>query len=475
MATSSTSEDIKATFPYSLADLSSVRSYNYDQPTICHDVFIEKMQCTKSSTFCTHFYKMFPFLSNALGDLVVFGGCIVDFLLLNSHGIRDVDMLLLENDSTREKPGIALAKRVEKFVEDIKKWVETEDLKDKTNFDRHHYSCPFVSKYPLNDLLVTRYKDVYEVKLPWCDVKFQISYCRSLDELSKNIDIGCTQVIMKDNTIYMGKKAKFELENLAITVDHRRQYNQYFERIIKYFEKGFDLILPYLDIDKVPSRNLAYKFIEILDLTFILVSCSKISKNKIIGLPYLRDIDKKQKPANTMVSDWGSGKRKSDVSKIIHENLCKIARNDTGCLTYWGEGENYTNAFLPNVTVTERQLTNTYASVSKRIFKNNAIDMEILEEYYPIQKLSSLMQEMIVEYLSKPDTTFGDAEFKNHVNEYIESLTELQIEAIRSKISAIDKSKELTLSESPAFIFEKEDDEYLKSWYGIYLKQVEVV
>tara|TARA_Y100000746_G_scaffold220138_1_gene218361 strand:+ start:1410 stop:2768 length:1359 start_codon:yes stop_codon:yes gene_type:complete len=452
-----------------LADLSSVRSYNYDKPTICHNFFVERAQWTESKTLFDKFLQQFPFLENIMEDLIVFGGCLVDFLLLRDNEIRDIDILLVENESTQANPALALANRVEKFVEDIKEWSITQNNLEKDKFERHHYSSHFSPKYVFRDLLVTRYKGVYEIKLPWCAVKFQISYCWSLDALKNKIDIGCTQILLKNEEVYIGERAKFEIENLAITIDHKRQYNQYIERVVKYFDKGFDLILPHLDIDKVPSRNLEYNACEILDLPFILVTCYKISKNKIMGNLSLRAYNTQKRTIESK-HDWGSGTRKNDVSAIIHDNLCKIARKDMTCLTYWGQGENYKNAFNPSITLTERQLTNTYAVVCSKILTNNTIDVARLEKYYPVRDLSCIMEEMLIQYLRKPGTgVANDDKFADHVKKYMESLTELQMEVTRKFISEAKENCQLEL-EAPEFSFDKDDSEYLNLWYGIYLK-----
>ena len=86
-------EVMKAVLPYTLKDISSVRSYDYDKPTICHDYFIERKQWTEPSTFADNFFKLYPYLKNNIHDLIIFGGCIIDLFLGRSHDTKDIDFV----------------------------------------------------------------------------------------------------------------------------------------------------------------------------------------------------------------------------------------------------------------------------------------------------------------------------------------------------------------------------------------------
>jgi hypothetical protein len=53
------------------------------------------------------------------------------------------------------------------------------------------------------------------------------------------------------------------------------------KRAIQYFDKGFDLILPVLDMKKLPRRNLDFGLPEVLDLPKLTVAYESVEGNKI--------------------------------------------------------------------------------------------------------------------------------------------------------------------------------------------------
>ena len=331
-----------------------------------------------------------------------------------------------------------------------------------------HYSDKnsFREKYDISTILVTRFKDVYQINLPWSSVSIQITSCNDLDRFCKQIDIGCTEIMFTsrgkdyegDDMIYISKTAKFELENLVITVDHTRYSEGYIQRLFRYFGKGFDLILPLLDMEKIPKRNVYHGGREVLDLPYFYVDYGKIDKNKIIGS--LRH----RKFATENEDSWGSGKRKTQISEIIHDNICKIARNDYTSLTYWGEGENFRNAFMLNISITERQLRNTYAAVSKEVIHNNHINLEKIEKYFPVIPMKQLTEELISNFFT--DNKSMENDFSAHAKKYIDRITEQQLFVSRANIKNMETEK--SISEE----VKREKQSFLrvdpKLWYGDY-------
>ena len=87
-------------------------------------------------------------------------------------------------------------------------------------------------------------------------------------------------LILRRKFVFL-KEGKFSFENQTFYINETCSNPICIKRVIKYFEKGFDVILPNLNIDDIPRRNLNYKMLEMLELPFMLIEYKEISGNKI--------------------------------------------------------------------------------------------------------------------------------------------------------------------------------------------------
>lgn len=466
-------------FPlYKLPDISQVRLYNYDKPTLTDGNFTDRVAWQESSTFWKAFLQSFPIFEYIdLEGIAIFGGAIVD-LMLKRNCSRDVDLAFI---CDRSDNGNALAERVEKIVNDIVLWILSKQRAQKEQREQEHEKnnkCSNIrgatlTEYTIDNLLVTRYKDVYEIRFqPFLPVPIQISIVDSLDTLLSDIDIGCTAICYFGKEILMQERAKTELENLAITVDTQRQSTNYFDRLVRYHQKGFDIILSDLDISLLPKRNLQFEGgVEIIQLPFLLFFCNKLIGNKIF-ISDLR-ISNLSENVNTLYSDascmydWASGQRTSEISTIIHDNLCKIANDDTDNLTYFGEGENFRVAFKPDILLTERQVINTYDTLSKKIYNDGSINLSLLDKYFPHKNMEDILKEVFVCFAGKKKGhLFDDDSFNKKMKEYIPKLVDQQVIITKHKLAALSGKGSLLITKKARPV-ESLDDK--KRWYGEFL------
>ena len=78
----------------------------------------------------------------------------------------------------------------------------------------------------------------------------------------------------------MSSLAKFCVENSCFIVEPCIS-TAYPERILKYFDKGLDVILPDLDINKVPVKYFKYSLKEVLELPYCNVVLDGKQANKL--------------------------------------------------------------------------------------------------------------------------------------------------------------------------------------------------
>ena len=58
---------------------------------------------------------------------------------------------------------------------------------------------------------------------------------------------------------------------MAIRVNENILSIKYFRKLIRYFDKGFNLILKNLDITKMSKRALKYDLIDFIELPYLLI------------------------------------------------------------------------------------------------------------------------------------------------------------------------------------------------------------
>ena len=151
-----------------------------------------------------------------------------------------------------------LATRVQKFIEDAITWANLQEEHEKLKKEQNERYYGSYVNYSTDNLLVTQFKGVYEIRFPWLKIPIQICSSTNPDVFFDNIDIRCTCLCWWEQTLCISEDAKFELENLAIRINHRRNNKQYIERVLKYYNKGIDLIMPHFEISKIPTRNFSF-------------------------------------------------------------------------------------------------------------------------------------------------------------------------------------------------------------------------
>lgn len=114
-------------------------------------------------------------------------------------------------------------------------------------------------------------------------IQFILRKYRSIEEVLLGFDIGACAVGFTGNEgpVLLSRMGRIAHESGANVVDTTRRSPTYESRLIKYWERGFHVALPELDLAKVPTRNFEFGEKEILDLERMLVRCKRIEGQTI--------------------------------------------------------------------------------------------------------------------------------------------------------------------------------------------------
>jgi hypothetical protein len=119
-----------------------------------------------------------------------------------------------------------------------------------------------------------------------------------------------------------------------------------FSRFIKYHvDKGFDIILPELDIGKVPRRNLEYDVDEVLPLPCMTVVYNRVDNNSIktSELKVPKGLADKI-PSGGLIGSYDSSLA-PDVGVSIHHNIKCLVNEVYNSFKHVAKGEVWDHVF----------------------------------------------------------------------------------------------------------------------------------
>lgn len=285
---------------YTLHDLSNDSSWNYDLPTLIKDHDYSRNKILKNNNdFKKAFYKKLPFLTNVNLDNMLIAGGSIRSILLNKY-INDVDIFLYGIDNIKDGQ-----RRIERFIIDI--YENVFKIKDGTHITcelanhnklvesalsadkKYKLAQEFLEKYsdrykPNIDTNITVYSNGNTITLFVDGIKIQIilRLYNTISEILHGFDLGSSSVGFNGSNVYFTTLSKFSFENMVNIVDHTRRSTTYENRLIKYFDSGFNIVLPNLDMDKLKTDYHKYDLAEVCVLPYMIFSYSSINGNSII-------------------------------------------------------------------------------------------------------------------------------------------------------------------------------------------------
>ncbi len=94
--------------------------------------------------------------------------------------------------------------------------------------------------------------------------------------------LGSSAVGYDGKNVYFTTLGKFCHEYSCNIVDTTRRSTTYETRLIKYFDRNFNIVIPNLDIKHLSTKYFKYGEVEIAELPYLSFSYSNIVGNKII-------------------------------------------------------------------------------------------------------------------------------------------------------------------------------------------------
>jgi hypothetical protein len=227
---------------HTIDEVGTTRSYDYSDVTLAKASRYTARSPMTSSSFADTFFVHYPALKEMNWDnLAIRGGAVVDVLLGRTPPNLDLFMFGLESP----EKCVDKAREVLKFLLHVEKAsVEEKNMGSaKRRAIEHGYSTdPAVQTMSIKAVrkgcVVTVWVDVLK-----CPIQSVLCNYSTFEEVVRGVDLSVSGASFDGSTVWVSEAGKWALENMAIRVET----DNYFPSAVclqKYFNKGFDIVLP---------------------------------------------------------------------------------------------------------------------------------------------------------------------------------------------------------------------------------------
>jgi hypothetical protein len=325
-------------------------------------------------TFNESFFKKYDILKELdFSNIIVAGGAIRNVLLQEKDSASDIDIFLYGITNT-----VDATRKTDEIIRYIRQ----------TIYHRKDYRNIVVT---ISNNVINI--DIYDAKFgrkigKYMKIQIIMRLYTSISEILHGFDLGASAVGFDGKTTYFTTLSKFAYLNMANIVDTTRRSTSYEYRLIKYFNYGFDIVLPNLNIEKYVDET----YIDLksetkkINLKYLSFGYSKIEKNKIT----ITQFDKIPEISDYDISDLEFFVfEEEDVYEhvSIYINLQQIIKNKP--LIYsmnLSEDVDYDEQSIYNVhehNITEDKIKKLYQSLL-RAFKKKRITIENIKQNFSI-------------------------------------------------------------------------------------------
>ena len=427
-----------------------------------------------SASFKKLFFTTFPELSKMdWSNVCVRGGAIVDMLL--GRPIKDLDLFihgLGDDAAVRARAAAVLdfllrtereaVERVNEHFDKQRRRGSDSDYDDGaaqartvSGFSGYASRRLYASSEPQRiDISATRHGPVITARLSAVRCPLQVVLCgyASIEAVAHGVDMHVCGTLFNGERVLTSPEGQWALENMAIRIPDGRFPKM--ARLAKYFAKGFDVVLPGLDVEKLPKAYLALGLRDAVVTPAVRFSYSAVAGNRItLDAFLLTDAEGKRVPEVAVL-----GRGSYDVAattagalpdrrSIIYSNLALLAgyvkrlEGATGSasgeasspvpeFSIFAEADYVGDVLKPWPDLTPRQVENTYAGILAAIWDGERLAFGPLARFVTV----------VAPHAVLADVATGAAS----------GAASLEVEAARAVGAAVDAQKAASAAALPA-------------------------
>lgn len=266
---------------YTLASVNFSKDWDYSLPTLETRMSIPRQSRARTvPEFETRFEAMYGnYLSQLSYENILIAGGATMNCLLGSNWAGDVDIFLygLTREKANEKVKEILKAIYDSYADYL---LATKDDITENEVKTHMLSA--IETIRNNNCVTVRFDNGQEIQII-------LRLYASIEEILDNFDIGSCSVGYDGDEIYLSKRGVLSYETFANVIEPEKRSTTYEYRLLKYWNRGFKIILPGLDVKKLSTTNFKYRIPEVAALPYLPFSYSALKGNKIVVSEFLRE------------------------------------------------------------------------------------------------------------------------------------------------------------------------------------------
>ncbi len=446
---------------HTIDKLISDQTLDYDTPTLCNSKIDEANLLLNSMTkFKKNFDDKYPFIKDInMKNLLIAGGA-VSGIVRNKHN-RESDIDFFVYGLTKKKA----TERVKEWLLDIlipktkKKYNKDDDDDSDSDSDSdNNYKKHKNKKSSIGEYKIIRNKNSIAIFLEDKMVKIQLIFrlYKTISEILHGFDLGSSAVGYDGTDVYFTSLGKFCHEYSCNIIDTSRRSTTYEYRLNKYFDRGFNIVLPKLDITKLRTDYLKYGCDEICEMPYFIFGYDRIIGNKIIVTKffnkYINNSDYDLEPMSPINAYYQS----------LQINMINLI-NNVDYFYYVSSlvDKNNVDILSKPPRLSKGNIITFYDDIREKLNKNR-VDINMIKKFITIEKTENIITQMFNKKTNK----------KEYLDELIERQKNLAIKKLNKLLTRdhtiIDwitdnPGTQLTSSFNP--IIESESKWYSKSYY----------
>ena len=423
------------------------KDWDYSLPTLVKEgnVFLkDKIRSLTNETYCTAFYKSFPELKNLdWNNIIVAGGCAGGFIY--GKGGSDIDFFIygLNQEQATDK--------VEHIFNTIKEYEKNKYIENMLKNEKNKNKTKKDIKVTDDDLHMEFVRTKNTLTL---NGKYQVIFriYTSVSEILHGFDLGSSAIGFNGYEVRFTSLGLFAYEYLCNIVDTTRRSTSYEHRLLKYLDRGFEIICPDMDINKLTTRMTdSYDgLFDICEMPYLTFTYKGRSGNKIhFNRSYIRKNNK-----NTQSDHDYIDIKSPDEYALFYVNILHLLQQNFGSLIYLSD--NCNKIIREPKCFSSAKVTYFYEQLEDKIQQRD-FPTKSVEKYITVMK-----SEDVFALRNNPST------LKVVFNEQLKLVKDLLVE-LENKDKQIawlvqDPGTQLTGSFNPII-------EDKSKWYGEYYKQ----
>jgi hypothetical protein len=346
--------------------------WDYSLPTLASGDSNKLVQSMK--VFKDNFWKSLPFkiqMSN-----LIFAGGSVSSILCGKTNFSDLDIFVY---------GLSVAEattRLKCTVKDLhdayRKYLSKKQKGNKSTTTTT--SAPKI--VPSYDFRCIRNKSC--VSLIFDDkytVQIILRVYQSINEVLRGFDLGSSAVGFDGERLYLTELSKFAHEYSCNIIDTTRRSTTYESRLVKYYGRKFDIIVPHLEVSKIRNVNSQYSMQDICVLPHMVFSYEGIRGHRI-------EVSKFLFPFNTDEGDYQI--ENLDENRIFYINLNNLVH---GKADYYYFTTNAKKTLRDKPYMSRRRVINYYDDMLTKLTTEPTLNIKMLRRY--IRDTRDLLQTLV--------------------------------------------------------------------------------